>query len=57
MQLDQFENGFVYQVAEVVRCLRAGELESPVIPLQETVAIMALMDRMREQWGLRYPFE
>lgn len=57
VQLDQFENGFVYQVAEVVRCLRAGELESPVIPLQETVAIMALMDRMREQWGLRYPFE
>lgn len=57
VQLDQFENGFVYQVAEVVRCLLAGELESPVIPLQETVAIMALMDDMRQQWGLRYPFE
>lgn len=57
VQLEPFENGFVYQVAEVVRCLRAGELESPVIPLQETVAIMVLMDRMRKQWGLRYPFE
>ncbi|WP_028670228.1 Gfo/Idh/MocA family protein [Saccharospirillum impatiens] len=57
VQLDQADNGFVYQVAEVVRCLRAGERESPLIPHTETVAIMALMDDMRQQWGLRYPFE
>jgi predicted dehydrogenase len=57
VQLDQAENGFVYQVAEVVRCLRAGERESPLIPHAESIAIMALMDDMRQQWGLRYPFE
>lgn len=57
VELDQADNGFVYQVAEVVRCLRAGERESPVISHRETVAIMALMDDMRQQWGLRYPFE
>lgn len=50
-------NGFVYQVAEVVRCLRAGERESPVIPLDETLAMMRLMDGMRADWGFRYPFE
>lgn len=50
-------NGFVYQVAEVVRCLRAGQLESAVIPLQETLAMMQLLDGMRADWDFRYPFE
>jgi predicted dehydrogenase len=50
-------NGFVYQVEEVVRCVREGRRESDVIPLRETVAIMEVMDWMRAQWGLRYPFE
>ena len=28
------------EIAEVARCLRAGELESPLVPLDETVAIL-----------------
>jgi len=56
-QFEQAENGFVYQVAEVVRCLRADLLESPSIRHEESVAIMRLMDGMRERWGLRYPGE
>lgn len=51
------ENGFVYQVAEVARCIRTGLMESPIIPLDETVATMKLMDAMRAEWGLKYPFE
>ena len=38
----------------MVRCLRAGETESPLVPLDDTVALMRLMDRIREQIGLRY---
>ena len=48
---------FCYQVMEVQNCLRAGKLESGVMPLDETAAIMATMDQMRAQWGLRYPTE
>lgn len=55
--LDNHENGFIYQVAEVVQQIRAGQLESPVIPLGETVQTMQLMDTMRAEWGFRYPFE
>lgn len=55
--LDNHKNGFIYQVAEVVRQIRAGHLESPVIPLEETVKTMQLMDAMRAEWGFRYPFE
>lgn len=51
------ENDFVYQLDEVVNCLCAGKRESSVIPVAESVAIMEVMDRMREQWGFRYPFE
>ncbi len=50
-------NGFIYQVAEVARHLRTGGLESRIIPLQETLATMRLMDNLRAEWGLRYPFE
>ncbi|MDB2448991.1 Gfo/Idh/MocA family oxidoreductase, partial [bacterium] len=56
-QYSHANNGFVYQLDEVVRCLRAGERESPVIPLAETLSVMQLMDAMRADWGLRYPFE
>lgn len=50
-------NGFIYQVAEVARQVRAGELESPIIPWQETLETMQLMDNMRAEWGFVYPFE
>lgn len=56
-RFEHHDNGFVYQVDEVVRCLQAGETESPVIPLDESRAIMAVMDEMRAQWGFKYPFE
>ncbi|MFT3768661.1 MAG: Gfo/Idh/MocA family oxidoreductase [Minicystis sp.] len=42
--------GYAHQAAEVMRCLRAGELESPIMPLDETVAVLAAMDAMRAQW-------
>ncbi len=31
------ENGFVYEIAEVLRCIRAGQLESPVVPHASTL--------------------
>lgn len=49
--------GFNYEAAEVGRCLREGKLESDVLPLDESVAIMRTMDSLRAQWGLKYPME
>ena len=40
--------GLAHEALEVVRCLRSGETESPLVPLDETVALMRLMDRIRE---------
>jgi predicted dehydrogenase len=38
--------GLHYQAQEVAHCLRAGLLESEVLPLDETVSIMETMDRV-----------
>jgi dihydrodiol dehydrogenase / D-xylose 1-dehydrogenase (NADP) len=37
---------------EAMRCLRAGRLESEIMPLDETLAITRTLDQMRAQWGL-----
>jgi predicted dehydrogenase len=49
--------GLRYQVAEVHRCVRAGELESPVVRHAETLRLANTMDRIRAQVGVRYPGE
>ncbi len=40
-------HGYTYQAAEVARRVRAGEIESPLMPLDETVAIMRTLDTIR----------
>ncbi|GGV22196.1 oxidoreductase [Actinomadura cremea] len=52
-------HGFTYQAEEVARCLRAGLTESPLMPLDETVAILRTLDeiaaRFTEQFSNRPP--
>jgi predicted dehydrogenase len=50
-------SGYGYQAAEVARCLNAGLLESDVLPLDESLAIMHTLDALRAQWGMRFPDE
>lgn len=47
--------GMQYQALEVERCLREGLTESPVIPINESIEIMATMDEIRRQIGVEYP--
>jgi predicted dehydrogenase len=49
--------GYQYEAAEVMRCLRAGQLESPIMPLDETIGILAVLDELRRQWGVKFPGE
>ena len=55
IQLPHLGNGYPHEVIEVMECLRAGKLESTVMPLDESLAIVQTMDTLREPWGLRYP--
>lgn len=50
-------HGLREQAIEMARVVRAGLLESPLMPWSETVAVMKTMDEIRHQIGLTYPFE
>lgn len=50
-------NGYQFQVAEAAHCMSNGKTESDVMPLDETLQIMATMDEIRKQIGLVYPME
>ena len=43
-------NGYHYQALEVARCLAANLVESPVLPLADTVATLRTLDRARAAW-------
>lgn len=51
------ESGFEYEVQECIDSIRAGLLEPPSMPHEETLFMMRLMDSLREKWGVRFPGE
>jgi len=44
------EEGFEFELLEVERCLKAGLKESPAMPLDETVRIMKMNDKLQAAW-------
>ncbi len=40
-------NGYNLEAAEVMRCLAEGKLESPTMPLDETIDVLELVDALR----------
>ncbi len=49
--------GYEYQFLACRDAIADGLLEPPQMPLEETLYIMALMDGLREKWGVRYPMD
>ena len=47
-------NGYTHEAIEAMRCIRAGLLESPLMPHAQTLALMAVLDTMRGQVGMLY---
>jgi predicted dehydrogenase len=50
-------NGYQFEAAHVMHCLRAGQTESPRMPLDESHALLETMDALRNEWGVTYPQE
>lgn len=50
-------NSLRHEAREVMRALRAGETESPLVPLDGSLAVMRTLDAIRERVGVRYPGE
>ncbi len=50
-------NGFEGEIAETLRCVRAGRVESPHMPHADTLATLGWMDAIRARLGVTYPWE
>jgi hypothetical protein len=50
-------NGFEYQFMACKEAIEAGQIEAPQMPHAEILYIMHLMDRLRAEWGIRFPGE
>lgn len=49
--------GYEYQVYACIEALKNGWIESPYMPHAETLRIMRLMDGLRKEWGVKYPWD
>lgn len=50
-------NGYNCEAEEVARCVREGKTESDIMPLDETLAVMNTLDRIRAHWDFKYPMD
>ncbi len=49
--------GLQFQAEAIAADLAAGKLENDIMPASETLRVARMMDRLREDWGLKYPQE
>ena len=50
-------HGLREQAVEFAHVVKSGAKESPILRWEDTIAIMEIMDTVRSQIGLKYPFE
>ncbi len=57
IRVPQQITGYEYEVEACLRALEQGALECTEMPHAETLHMMRVMDALRAQWGMRYPFD
>lgn len=53
-EFQEAPSGLHFEAAEASACLRAGKLESDLVPLSSTLAVMRTLDAVRAQIGVKY---
>ncbi len=49
--------GFEYEVEASLEAIRQGKTECEQMPHSEILRVMKIMDNLRAEWGIKYPFE
>jgi predicted dehydrogenase len=57
VQLPTSGKGYEYEIEEVHQCLRKGKTESDLWSLNHTCDLIRIMDDIRKQTGVVFPFE
>lgn len=50
-------SGYEYEVEASIRAIKDHQLECVEMPHSETIRVMRIMDGLRKEWGIIYPFE
>lgn len=50
-------NGYEYEILACKKAIENGKTECEDMPHSETLTIMKQMDSLRQEWGIKYPFE
>ena len=54
---DFISNGYNYEAEEVMKCVKQGLIESPVMPHSDSLCVLDIMDSVRHSGGLYYSGE
>lgn len=57
LNIENLCDGHEYQLYEAQKALGEGRTSSELIPYEDSLAVMELMDELRRRWGLRYTCE
>lgn len=49
--------GYEYEVLVCAKAIDKNELECEAMPHKETIFVMEILDKIRNQWNMKYPFE
>jgi len=50
-------SGYEFEIEACLKALDEGRIECPEMPHSETIRMMEIMDGIRAQWNMKYPFE
>ena len=50
-------NGFEYEIREVTECVRCGKTYSEIFRPKDSIAVLRLMDEIRQSWNMKFSFE
>jgi len=50
-------NGYEYELAHATDCILSGKTESDIHSFKNSEALIDVMDTLRADWGMRYPWE
>lgn len=50
-------SGYEYEVYACKKAIEEGKLQCEEMSHEQTISVMAVMDEIREQWGMKYPME
>lgn len=50
-------SGYEYELMASIKAIQNHQLECEEMPHSETIRVMKIMDGLRKEWGITYPFE